>query len=123
MGETLTLLQTLPLGTSPPEIAYAVHRIVRERMGHSDPYRDLKAHSTQAALALYTRLKELVAESADPLETAVRVSIAGNIIDFALSDELADLWATAERVLAAPFVVDEDGAVSTEETGRVESRL
>ena len=107
MGQTLALLQTLPSGATPPEIAYDVHRIVREQMGHSDPYRDLKAHSTHAALALYPRLKGLVSESADPLETAVRLSIAGNIIDFALSDELADLWTAAERVLAAPLAVDD----------------
>jgi len=111
IGETLALLQTLPPGKTPPEIGYAVHRIVRERMGHSDPYRNLKDQSTRAALALYPRLKALVAESADPLETAVRLSIAGNIIDFALSDELADLCATAERVLAAPFAVDDLAAL------------
>lgn len=107
MGETLALLQTLPPGQSPPEIGYAVHRIVRERLGHSDPYREIKEQSTQAALALYPRLKALVAASADPLETAVRVSIAGNIIDFAQSDKIPDLWATVERVLAAPFAVDD----------------
>ncbi|MGC9393499.1 MAG: damage-control phosphatase ARMT1 family protein [Anaerolineae bacterium] len=111
MGQTLALLQALPPGKTPPEIAYAVHRIVREHMGHSDPYRDLKAHSTRAALALYPRLKGLVAESTDPLETAVRLSIAGNIIDFALSDELADLWTAVERVLAAPFAIDDLAAL------------
>ncbi|MBN1876160.1 MAG: DUF89 family protein [Anaerolineae bacterium] len=103
MGQTLALLQTLPLDKTPPEIGYAVHRIVREMLGHSDPYRAIKDASTRAALALYPRLKALVAESADPLETAVRLSIAGNIIDFAFSDELADLWTTVERVLASPF--------------------
>lgn len=109
--ETLALLQTLPPGKTPPEIGYAVHRIVREWMGHSDPYRTLKDQSTRAAWALYPRLKALVAESADPLETAVRLSIAGNIIDFAQSNELADLWATVERVLATPFAVDDLAAL------------
>jgi len=41
----------------------------------------------------------------------VRISIAGNIIDFALSDELVDLWATVERVLAAPLAVDDMAAL------------
>ncbi|HOU14895.1 MAG TPA: ARMT1-like domain-containing protein [Anaerolineae bacterium] len=111
LGEALALLQTLPSGATPPEIGYAVHRIVRERMEGGDPYRALKDQSTRAALALYPRLKALVAASPDPLETAVRLSIAGNIIDFALSDELADLWATVERVLAAPFAVDDLGVL------------
>lgn len=111
MGQVLALLQTLPPGKTPPEIAYAVHCIVGDMTGHSDPYRKLKDMSTRAALALYPRLKDLVAESANPLETAVRLSIAGNIIDFAQSDELADLWATVKRVLAAPFAINDLAAL------------
>ncbi|MBN1922288.1 MAG: DUF89 family protein [Anaerolineae bacterium] len=107
MGATLDLLQTLTPGQSPPEIGHAVHRIVRERLGHSDPYHAIKTLSTREALALYPRMKALMAESTDPLAMAVRLSIAGNIIDFAQSDELADLWATVERVLVAPLAPDD----------------
>ncbi len=111
IGQVLTLLQTLPPGKTPPEIAYAVHCILGDMTGHADPYRELKDISTRAALALYPRLKDLVAESADPLETAVRLSIAGNIIDFAQSDELPDLWAVVERVVTAPFAVNDLAAL------------
>lgn len=106
MTETLALLQKLPPDATPPEIAFAVHRIVRERLGDSDPYREAKAESTRVALALYPRLKTLVAQSKDPLNAAVRLSIAGNIIDFGVSDDIPDLWATVERVMAAPFAID-----------------
>lgn len=107
MAQTLALLQALPPGQSPPEIGYAMHRIVWEHLGHSDPYRAIKEQSTRAALALYPRLKALVAASPDPLATAVRLSIAGNILDFAQSNAMPDLWATVERVLAAPLAVDD----------------
>jgi len=113
VGETLDLLHGLDPGQSPPEIGYAVHRIVRERLSQRDPYRATKARSTCEALALYPRLKALVSESADPVATAVRLSIAGNIIDFAQSDELADLWVTVERVLAAPLATDDLDAFRT----------
>jgi len=106
MTDALALLQHLPPGATPPEIAFAVHRIVRDRLGASDPYREAKAESTRHALALYPRLKELVARSADPLDTAVRLSIAGNIIDFGVSDDVPDLWATVERVMAATLAID-----------------
>lgn len=106
MNETLALLQKLPPGTTPPEIAFAVHRIVRERLGDGDPYKEAKAEGTRLAVALYPRLKALVAQSEDPLDTAVRVSIAGNIIDFGVSDDVPDLWATVERVMAAPLAID-----------------
>ncbi|NYI41489.1 damage-control phosphatase ARMT1 family protein [Demequina lutea] len=106
MTETLALLQKLPPGSTPPEITFAVHGIVRERLGDSDPYRVAKAESTRAALALYPRLKARVARSEDPLGTAVRLSIAGNIIDFGVSDDIPDLRATVERVIAAPLAIN-----------------
>lgn len=106
VSETLALLQSVAPGATPPEIAAAVHRNVRERLGASDPYRAVKARSTGLALALYPQLKALVATSEDRLETAVRVSIAGNIIDSGFSDVQPDLWATVERVIAAPLAID-----------------
>lgn len=101
------LLEALPSGATPPEIAFAVHRLVRERLGDGDPYLAAKAESTRAALALYPRLKALVAESEDPLDAAVRVSIAGNIIDFGASDDVPDLWATVERVMEVSLAIDD----------------
>lgn len=106
MTETLSLLQTLPPGSTPPQISYGVHRIVRERLGENDPYLEAKAESTRLALDLYPRLASLVAQSDDPLDTAVRLSIAGNIIDFGVTDEIPDLWSTVERVLEAPLAID-----------------
>jgi hypothetical protein len=50
--------------------------------GVNDPFRDLKAKSIDKALALYPSLKRLLGEAKDPLETAVRLAIAGNVIDF-----------------------------------------
>ena len=106
VNETLALLQALPPSATPPEIAHAVHTIVRDRSGVTDPYLVAKAESTRAALALYPRLKALVAESADPLEAAVRVSIGGNIIDLGVRDDVPDLWATVEQVMATPLAID-----------------
>lgn len=106
LDRTLALLQRLPPGATPPEIAHAVHRIVRERLGVVDPYARVKEESTRAALAVYPQLKATVAASADSLEAAVRVSIAGNIIDLGVSDDVPDLWATVERVMTETFAVD-----------------
>ncbi len=104
----LALLQDFPPGATPPEIAYRVHRIVRGKIGAGDPYREAKAESTRRALAIYPRLKELVARGDDPLDVAVRLSIAGNIIDLGVSDHHDDLWTTVERVLGQPFAIHDD---------------
>lgn len=107
LHHVLRLLRDVPEGATPPVLADQVHRLVREVAGHGDPYAEIKASTTEAALALYPRLTELVASSADPLGTAVRVAIAGNVIDLGVRDDVPDLWETVERVLAAPFAIDD----------------
>jgi uncharacterized protein with ATP-grasp and redox domains len=78
------LLETaeLPLDQPPPVMGRQIHRIIREETGRSDPYEGVKEQYNRFALSLYPRLKETIARSANPLETAIRLSIAGNIIDF-----------------------------------------
>ncbi len=105
--QVLTLLRKIQPDATPPEIAYRVHRIVRDTITAPDPYEEAKAKSTVDALAIYLRLKRLVIESDDALDTAIRVSIAGNIIDFGVSEDVPDLWSTIESVLHQPFAVDD----------------
>ncbi len=107
LQQTLSLLQTIPPGSTPPRISNQMHRMVREMVGAQDPFLEIKRKSTQQALALYPKLKALVQESEDPLGTAIRISIAGNIIDFAVSDQIADLWETVERVIQQPYAIDD----------------
>ena len=112
LDRVLDLLRQVEPSSTPPEIGDRVHRIVRQETGNSDPYEAAKEASTRQALALYPRLKSLLVEANDPLEMAVRLSIAGNIIDLAATEEY-DLWGTVERVLTQPFAID-DGAAFRE---------
>jgi uncharacterized protein with ATP-grasp and redox domains len=57
-------------------------------------------------LKLYPELKEKVKESRDPLRTAVRLAIAGNIIDFAVPQKF-NLEETIREVLKKRFVIDD----------------
>ena len=106
MMETLHILQTLPEGLTPPAISSPVHRAVREITGNPDPYFQAKAESTQKAMALMPRLRSILAETTDPLETAVRLSIAGNIMDFGPNQQF-DLWEVVERVLEQPLAIND----------------
>ncbi len=93
----------------PPEIAQDVHRIVRMQTGVDDPYTRLKAYSTKRALDLYPRLQPLVKKAKDPLSCAVRLAVAGNIIDFAQADtksRVEDLWSSVQDTLRQPFTID-----------------
>ena len=105
LGQVMEGLSETPLETTPPEIAAQIHRLVRHELGHTDPYREPKQKSTEQALTLYPRLKALVAQADDPMDCAVRLAIAGNIIDLGLKLTY-DLWETVERVLEQPFAID-----------------
>ena len=121
LDRVLDVLRQIELSNTPPEIGDRVHRIVRQEVGDGDPYRAAKESSTRQALALYPRLKTLVAEADDPLEVAVRLSIAGNIIDAGPNWEY-DLWDTVERVLVQPFAID-NGSAFREALARVDRVL
>ena len=110
LDHVLDVLGQIEPSSTPPEIGDQVHRIVRQEVSNNDPYRAAKEASTRQALALYPRLRSLLAGANDPLEIGVRLSIAGNIIDLAVSREY-DLWGTVERVLAQPFAINDGVAL------------
>ena len=105
----LDLLRQIEPSSTPPEIGDQVHRLVRQEVSDDDPYRAIKEASTRYAQSLYPRMKALLVEADDPLDVAVRLGIAGNIID-AAPDREYDLWDTVERVLVQPFAIDDGGA-------------
>jgi len=69
-------------GTTPAAMGQRIHRLIRELTETPDPYRDIKRRSNEAAMAVLPRVRRWLAESADPFETAVRLALAGNVIDF-----------------------------------------
>lgn len=99
--ETMDLLKAMPPDATPPDMADEIHRFIRARTKNPDPYRQAKTDATRQALALLPRLRDLVRAAADPLETAVRNAIAGNIIDYGAAEAYA-LETTLERVLEQP---------------------
>ena len=91
--------------TSPPRMARMVHQIVRDRTGATDPYRKVKRDDNQTALELYPWLSEVVHKASEPLSVAVRLAIAGNIIDLGAS-ETYDLQQTINEVLVKPLGIN-----------------
>ena len=66
----------------PPKVSQIVYGTIAQRLGVADPYKEKKLECNRMALELYPHLKEMVMMSPDPLFMAVKVAIAGNIIDF-----------------------------------------
>lgn len=106
LQETLALLQTLDPAATPPEIGDQIHRRVRETTAHADPYDTVKRVATERALELYPWMQHHIAGAADPFGQAVRIAIAGNIIDFGPSSQY-DLEGTLAEVTQAPLAIDD----------------
>ena len=106
--EVLALWQDMDLRLSPPAIAQQVHRLLRSITGVADPYLAVKDRYNRLALEMYPELKEKVAASPDPIETAIRLAIAGNIIDFGVNSTVdEDMVAeTITRSLTDPLDLD-----------------
>jgi len=104
--KTMEELSAFPSNSTPPQLAYRIHQQVQQLTNNIDPYRDDKDQATQQALALYPELKKKVREASDPLEMAIRIAIAGNIIDLGVAESY-DLEATLKRVLTQPFAIND----------------
>jgi uncharacterized protein with ATP-grasp and redox domains len=110
LNRVMELLIGVSVDSTPAETGYHVHRIVREMTGDRDPYRLVKEEATRKALQLVPWLREIVARANDPLEQAVRIAIAGNIIDLAPGIQFT-IEATLERVLHQSFAINDLGAL------------
>jgi hypothetical protein len=73
--------------------------------GITDPYLEEKEESNLISLGLYKTWKPRVVESENPFETAVRLSIAGNIMDYGANHDF-DINSTIEKVLRVPFAIN-----------------
>lgn len=89
-----------------PLFARELHSLLRSYTGNSDPYKLEKKKYNDLALGLISEMKRLLKRSHDSFNTALRLSIAGNIIDFAVNDNF-NLHATLDRVLKSPFAIDQ----------------
>jgi len=105
LREVLAVAKDLDMSQSPPVIGQKIHRLIRELVEIEDPYRDIKKRFNNAALKLYPRMRQHIIESEEPLVTAIRLAIAGNIIDFGVNSRLheSELEKTISDCLAAEF--------------------
>ncbi len=67
---------------TPVHISQPIYARVRELSGCDDPFREVKELSNRFAMNLLPEMEDLVEKSDRPFDTAVRLAIAGNIIDF-----------------------------------------
>ena len=102
----LEILANLDYRLPPPLIAYSVYKAVGEVTGFTDPYREVKERSNRIALDFYPWARETVEMSDSPLDTAIRLAIAANVVDFGIGTPF-DLRGSLKTVLEKGLDVDE----------------
>jgi len=90
LRRVLKLASEMDLSQPPPAMAQIINRLVREVTGDPDPYLEVKKRLNGLALKMLPRMRRRVEDSADRLETAVRLAAAGNIIDLGAKSGIAE---------------------------------
>ncbi len=120
MDELGIMLKDISFESTPPATGRLIYRAVRNITGNIDPFQKQKRESTCQALELYPAMKEMIAKSNDHLLTAIRIAIAGNVIDLGASAEY-DLKSALKEALQADFAINDYTAFKSnlEKAGRV----
>ncbi len=101
VGESI---KTIPMDKTPAESGSVVYKKIREITGVADPYKKIKETSIAEAKHLYPELKQEIINSDDPLLMAIRVAIAGNVIDFGMAKKF-NLVEDVKKILTQDFAI------------------
>ncbi len=79
-------LPTLNFDRTPAEVSYDAMRLTCKYLGVADPFADDKRRFTEKMLAAEDHMRQRIRNAPDPLLTAIRFSLAGNMIDLGILD-------------------------------------
>ncbi len=88
-----------------PQVARDLHAKIRTILKNPDPYKSHKKEHNLFMLNEYEMLKEKVSQAKNPFETALRLAISGNIIDYGPAQDF-NIRETIEHVLNADFAIN-----------------
>ncbi len=80
-------VETVSLDQTPAALSKFAYEAVTNVTGVLDPYDELKKETNRVALSLEPKLRKLIHQSDDPLDMALHVAVAGNIIDLGIGYE------------------------------------
>ena len=90
---------------TPPELAGKVYKIVKDISKIQDPYEMLKKKSNEIILKMYDKLKDECLGAPNPIKHALKLAVAGNIMDFGATESF-NVYETIEKVVNAEFAYD-----------------
>ncbi len=110
LQKVLVTLSNISYQQSPPYLGREAHRVIRRVLDNHDPFLKLKREFNQVVRKLYPSLRDKVSSSSDPFACAIRLAIAGNIIDFGPPHHF-ELMKTIDQVLLKNPAIDDTASL------------
>ena len=93
-------LRGLKCDMTPPEVVEIIALdLAKIDDSNSDPFSKVKKEQNRKVLSLHPWLMELAEQSMNPFVTAVKLSIAGNLVDSVIGDDVQTLREEVKKVL------------------------
>ena len=106
MRALLEYLGKIDYNQSPPQLGREMHRVIRQVLQNPDPYYDIKQKFNRLMLDYYPDLKKLVDEADNPFQMALRLAIAGNVIDYGPNKPF-DIHKTLDQAKSIFLAIDD----------------
>ncbi len=102
----LNEMSRMDMSEPSPYMAQVIYRYIREITQIDDPYREIKKEFNRLALDMLPEMRRIVQNAEDPFETAVKIAVAGNIIDFGPKGDIShqEVWKTVQDCIDQPLV-------------------
>jgi len=106
LSTALAMSKDFSYSQNPPEVATPLYEKMAELAGKKDLYDEVKKASTLKALSFVPLLEEEIRNSSEPLFTATKVAVAGNVIDLAAEVEF-DLHEELDKIFHTEFSIND----------------
>ncbi len=101
------VLSEIDYNVAPPLISEFVYGSITKTLDHEDPYNEIKKKYNKIAMNYLDDLEQYIEESADKLQAAINISVAGNIIDFGSQIEKFSIKETIQKAINEGFLIND----------------
>jgi uncharacterized protein with ATP-grasp and redox domains len=117
MRQLLAQIASAKWTGTPPALAQLLHRTIREMTANKDPYISIKHEMNRIASELIPRRREMIKNSDNPHELAVRLAIVGNLLDSGAKTQISakELPQHLERLIVQELRGDAENLFSAAE--------
>lgn len=115
MSDVLAMLSQVDYQKCNPEVMYDTWQVIVKHTGNDNPYQAIAKYYNTEVMKIVPNIENMIHTSDDCLKTALKVAIAGNLIDFASKHtfDLSMLIKQVERIQKQTIARDDSEKLFT----------